>query len=411
MKFENTEVWGFEHSLRGMRNPKNSWDKSDSEYWLPNMYMNENVCGEDVDWTPYHIGQNDMKLAQTLIKGGNEHRKFLRQIFVSVDITAPLYWWKEFDTYKVGTTANSTSTMHKIMSKEFTQDMFEIEGIRGFKKEVKQFVPQYTDEEIWKDYPECNLYQISSHGRVKRKAYKPVNNHFLPEIILEPQYNESGYLYVKIFLDNKLDKRQNRLINQLVAKTFLDNPNNYIHVNHKDGNKLNNHISNLEWVSDEDNQKHAVANNLRQNKTYTYTGKLTQKQREEIKDKYKRGDSARKIAPDYNVTHTTILSVVNGEYDYGEHYSNDFEFFILILNRLNELRNEYLQTKNKDVWYSLIKILPESWLQTRTITMSYENVRNMYFQRRNHKLTEWSKSFIEWVKTLPYAEKLIMYEE
>ena len=109
MKFENTEVWGFEHALRGLRNPKNSWNKSDSYYDDNNNFV---------------IGENDMKLAQSLIKAGSEHRKFMRQIFVSVDITAPLYWWKEFDTYKVGTVANSTSTMHKLATTPITLDCF-----------------------------------------------------------------------------------------------------------------------------------------------------------------------------------------------------------------------------------------------------------------------------------------------
>ena len=84
MEFKNTDVWGFKHALRGMRNPKDSWDKSDSEYWLPNKSMEENVCGEDIEWKPYHIGKNDMELAQTLIKAGNEHCKFMRMIHVSV---------------------------------------------------------------------------------------------------------------------------------------------------------------------------------------------------------------------------------------------------------------------------------------------------------------------------------------
>ena len=114
MKFENTDVWGLEHALRGMRNPKDSWHLSDSKY-------DENAP------YGYAIGPKDMKLAKALIHGGPEHRKFLRQIFVSVDITAPLYWWKEFDTYKVGTTANSCSTMHKIMSKPITLESFEID--------------------------------------------------------------------------------------------------------------------------------------------------------------------------------------------------------------------------------------------------------------------------------------------
>lgn len=105
MKFENTEVFNLSGALRGMRNPMNSWDKSDS--------------------TDDKLGKNDLDLAKRLIKSGPEHRKFLRQIFVSVDITAPLYWWSEFDTYKVGTCANSCSTMHKIASRHLELSDFE----------------------------------------------------------------------------------------------------------------------------------------------------------------------------------------------------------------------------------------------------------------------------------------------
>ena len=130
MKFENTEVWGFEHALRGMRNPKNSWDKSDTF-----IYDEDTTSFDDGQRlginTPMciYIGPNDMKLTQALVKAGPEHRKFLRQIFVSVDITAPLYWWKQMDTYKIGTVANSTSTMHKLTSKPITLDCFEIDDI------------------------------------------------------------------------------------------------------------------------------------------------------------------------------------------------------------------------------------------------------------------------------------------
>ena len=222
MKFSNTSVMNFENAFRGLRNPKNSWNRSDSFYDgnLNNHYI---------------IGKNDMKLAQTLIKAGNEHRKFMRQIFVSVDITAPLYWWKEFDTYKVGTVANSTSTMHKLATTPITLDCFEID-----------------------DY------------------------------------------------DRNL--------------SLADNP--------KDDDGLDN-ISTFE----ED-----------------------------------------------------------------------------IIYVLENIRQKYLETKDKRYWKELVRWLPESWLQKRTITMNYENVRNMYFQRRNHKLTEWSESFIKWVESLPYAEELIMYD-
>ena len=118
IKVEKIGVWGFEHAIRGMRNPKNSWDKSDSEFKFN--FDNE---------LEFMIGKNDLGLMQRLYKAGPEHRKYLRQIFVSMDITAPLYWWKEFDTYKVGTTADSCSTMHKIHAKEFAVEDFSTEHL------------------------------------------------------------------------------------------------------------------------------------------------------------------------------------------------------------------------------------------------------------------------------------------
>ena len=224
MKFENTEVWGFEHAFRGLRNPKNSWSKSDSYYDDNNNFV---------------IGENDMKLAQSLIKAGSEHRKFMRQIFVSVDITAPLYWWKEFDTYKVGTVANSTSTMHKITSQPITLDCFEID-----------------------DY-EKDLFMYYEHSYVK------------------------------------------------------------------------------DMVAD-------------------------------------------------------------------------------IVRNCETLRQRYLETKDKRYWKELIRWLPESWLQKRTVTMTYENLLAMCSkgQRRFHKLNEWSgqdnpnvPNFISWARTLPYAQELIFIDE
>lgn len=132
IKVENIDVWGFEHAIRGMRNPLNSWDKSDSR-WCYENDIDEGacdvVCCGDCDSKFYEIGKNDIDLMRRLYKAGSEHRKYLRQICVSMDITAPLYWWKEFDQYKVGTTTNSTSTMHKIHAKEFTLDDFSIEHL------------------------------------------------------------------------------------------------------------------------------------------------------------------------------------------------------------------------------------------------------------------------------------------
>lgn len=214
MKFEHTEVWGFEHAIRGMRNPMNSWDKSDSYF-----------CEKDKD--AYYIGKNDLDLAQRLIRGGSEHRKFMRQIFVSVDVTAPMYWWSEYDTYKVGTTANSTSKMHKLASTEIDINCFETDDA--------QDLPDPEDEKFVREFAS-----------------------------------------------------------------------------------------------------------------------------------------------------TTIAS-------------------------LEYLRDRFNKTKDMRYWKELIRWLPESWLQTRTLTFNYENLRSIYFQRKGHKLVEWAV-FRDWEMTLPYAKELIALE-
>lgn len=130
IKFENTEVLGWVSAIRGMRNPMNSWEKSDSG-WSPD-WPRDNYIFVDEDTDDYYelaIGPNDQKLMTALRNAGTDHRKFMRMITVYVDITAPLYWWKEFDTYKVGTVANSCSTMHKIADKEFTLEDFSCEHL------------------------------------------------------------------------------------------------------------------------------------------------------------------------------------------------------------------------------------------------------------------------------------------
>lgn len=201
---ERTSVMNLENAMRGARNPMNSWDRMDS-------YYDEN--GD------YILGPNDLGLAMRLRKAGSDHRKYIRQIFVSVDITAPLYWWKEYDTYKVATVANSTSTMHKIASKPFSIDDF-------------------------------------SH------------DHMTPSTL---------------------------------------------------------------------------------------------------------------------------------------------EFMQTIVDKLETIRLQYLETKNKDDWYDMIQLLPSSYNQMRTCTFNYETLINIYYARKDHKLAEWH-TFCDWIKTLPYAAELILAE-
>ena len=133
VKVENIDVWGFEHAIRGMRNPLNSWAKSDSIKDTPSSYS---------------VGKNDLALMKRLYKAGTEHRKYLRQIFVSMDITAPLYWWKEFDKYQIGVVTNSCSTMHTIHKKEFSLDDFSIEHVSDDALDIDCSNGKYSNKPI-----------------------------------------------------------------------------------------------------------------------------------------------------------------------------------------------------------------------------------------------------------------------
>ena len=200
LKIENTEVLGWDAAIRGMRNPLNSWEKSDSQFVRDSDYGCFGVCpcAELVDCDCYHVGPNDLKLMNTLRNAGTDHRKFMRMITVYLDITAPLYWWKEFDTYKVGTVANSCSTMHKIAAKEFTLEDFSHEhlgyqSIRVLKDTIK--VMNDFREEFIKDHEKVNWWQMiqllpSSYNQkrtvmlnyeVLANMYKSRRNHKLDE--------------------------------------------------------------------------------------------------------------------------------------------------------------------------------------------------------------------------------------
>ena len=137
LKLENTEVMGWEHAIRGMRNPMNSWEKSDTKFYDESPEYRYEDCPD--------IGPNDLDLMKRLRNAGTDHRKFMRMITVYVDLTAPLYWWKEFDTYKVGTVANSCSTMHKIAAKEFTLEDFSCEHLDRFVKDTGMDVAPVYD--------------------------------------------------------------------------------------------------------------------------------------------------------------------------------------------------------------------------------------------------------------------------
>lgn len=190
IKITNAEVFGWDAAIRGMRNPMNSWDKSDSKHWR------ETIVGHEVEYRV--VGRNDLTLMKKLVKAGSDHAKFMRMINVTVDVTAPLYWWSEYDTYKVGTVANSCSKMHKIADKEFTLDDFShehlmqggLECIKNLCKDLNMCREQYLakhDKEWWwqmiqllpSSYNQKRTVQLNY--AVLRNMYHARRNHKLDE--------------------------------------------------------------------------------------------------------------------------------------------------------------------------------------------------------------------------------------
>ena len=177
LKIENVEVAGWEAAIRGMRNPKNSWAKSDRHWDYVNQGP-EYLTVAHFDDADFNIGPNDKKLMSTLRNAGTDHRKFMRMITVYLDITAPLYWWKEFDTYKVGTVANSCSTMHKIAAKEFTLEDFSCEHLCDDELELlKEIINRLNMNRIVfiaKDDKRVDQYSVMSdecYAKYKKKLW------------------------------------------------------------------------------------------------------------------------------------------------------------------------------------------------------------------------------------------------
>lgn len=406
VKIENVEVIGWEAAIRGMRNPKNSWEKSDSDYRPILCKRCDNCMSYQLEkWDDceqceveqqtnahdgFMIGPNDLDLMTRLRNAGTDHRKFMRMITVYLDITAPLYWWSEYDTYKVGTVANSCSKMHKMLAKPFEMNDFSFDKLSGYKNEIGQYIPDFDyDKEIWKEIGKTG-YEVGNLGRIRHG-----------ERILAGSYHSDGYIFTTI-------KGDQIPIHVFVAKAFVPNPDNLPEVNHKDGNKMNNSAENLEWVTRSENQRHAVDLGLQPKGLSTYTGKFTDKQREEIKELWNSGKySRREIAKIYGVSHTCINDILNNKYRYATKV-NIFETVARpIVDTLNELRDSYLretdEKKKKQIWYAILQLLPVSYNQRRTVMLNYEVLANIYKSRRNHKLDEWH-TLCDWIEGLPYSE-------
>ena len=374
LKIENVSTFGWKAAIRGMRNPKNSWAQIDSAV---------------VNGNGFVVGNNDYDLMYRLASAGTDHGKFMRMIVVTLDIVAPLYWWSEYDTYKVGTVANSCSKMHKLLYNPFEMSDFSFDKLPGFKNEIKQFRPDVDEEaEIWRRIDAD--YDVSNQGRVRHGSR-----------ILSGSVHSDNYILTTLH-------GKQIPVHRLVAEAFIPNYEKKPEVNHIDGNKMNNAVDNLEWVTRAENQKHAVDNGLQPKPAKTYQGKFTAEQREEIKRLWDSGMfSRRQLAIKYGVSHTCVNNIINDKYKYAESVNVFEEVARPLVDMLNELRDSYFACENeaskKQIWYSILQLLPGSYNQRRTVMLNYAVLRNIYHARRNHKLDEWH-TFCDWIESLPYSD-------
>lgn len=430
IKVENIEVFNFKGAIRGLRNPMNSWDKSDSFCCIDRLTCEgcpcegvDDTCNSTVGMDGVIVGKNDLDLMRRLYKAGTEHRKYLRQIFVSMDITAPLYWISELDTYKVGTTRNSCSFMHKGVSKPFEITDFSIHDERVYevllpakKKQYALRYPYETDE--YKPYIGKNgrEYKIFKNGRVVACRFEYTDTYgrhrVLDEAECKPSLNNSGYYELNIGGRNGVKW----LLHRLVASAWIDNSDDLRTVNHIDGDKGNNCVENLEWCGLTDNIKKGFEAGLFDNGKSLRASYLKWKnglrllnpvERTQLVFDYKdKGKNMRELADKYGITIQQVNSII------WESKKGCDELFTLCytwektIEELNALRNEYLDTKDTDVFQQIRCLLPCGYNQKFTITMNYENVMTIIKQRSGHKLDEWNQ-FVETLKGLPYITEIM----
>ena len=404
-----------EFIIEGMRNPMNSWDKSDSFCIDSCTECTDRLrCAREM--SPLgglsfrggkYIGPNDHSLMQRLANAGTDHRKFMRMMPVYVRITAPLYWWSEYDTYKVGTVANSCSKMHKLLAKPFEMSDFSFDKLPGYKNEPRQFRPEIDEDlEDWLPLKGDNYdfpgYFISCQGRIKHG-----------DRILAGSLHKDGYIFYSLYKDNKMVQVPGH---RLVADVFIPQGKNRDYVNHIDGNKQNNIPQNLEWCTASENIQHSINNNLQPKGLSTYTGKFSNDEREKMKERWNNGDfkSKREMAKIYGVSHTCINDILSNKYACVKRENIYENLARSVIDSLNELRDAYLNcdnnTEKKEIWYSIIQLLPSSYNQTRNVMMNYEVLSNIYKSRKDHKLDEW-KEFCKWIEELPYSELIVSKEE
>lgn len=379
------------------------------------------------------VNEKDLALLSTLVKRGDEHAKVLRGVVVWVEINAPRYLHAELDTYSVGAERlSSESTMHTLGTRGVTIDDFAIED------EIKELLREKVKieqprEPLYFEPPEhleCRAiekfgrkYEVWNDGRIYALPFEVIdssgdlkgrNKHF-PKRLLRPGGGQKGTGYYQVGLGGR--KGRAYLIHRLMAEAFVPNPNNYPVVNHIDGNKSNCSPSNLEWCTSSQNNQHAFKIGLKKITDYAKYCAFKRKTKFSLKDILhwkelrKDGLTLQKIADMYN-TRPEIVGKYTKE-KFIENWVEKNAIFYMAqayeetIDKLNAIAADYRVNKSVENLMALKSLLPESFMQKRIWIFSYQTLRRIYWQRRNHRLPTWHR-FCEFIETLPYADELIL---
>ena len=424
IKIENvvlpsTKQW--QAVIRGMRNPMNSWDKSDSGWYsIGAPGTNPAVANDQYLTAKYCIGDNDVNLMKRLVKAGTDHRKFMRMIPVYVDITAPLYWVAEHDTYKIATVRNSCSFMHKGVSKPFSINDFSVDEqisylLNPIKKEQYELTyPYETDEYKIYELDNGRKYKIFRNGRIVACEFSYTDNYgsgrtrTFAEREIKPSRTASGYFEVNI--GGRSGEKW--VVHRLVATVWHPNPNHFDTVNHINANKGDNSVENLEWCSRSDNIKLGFKDGLyEKNKLHlAYNSwklghtNVSPMNKFKIRDNY----SSKKLTIDdlkeeFDLSSKQIYTIVFHKPCNNEELFRMAYLWEHIINVLNELRSAYLETHDENIFFAIRQLLPQGYNVRYTWMANYEVLANIYKSRKNHRLPEWVE-FCKWIETLPYSE-------
>lgn len=446
IKIENVSTAGWEAAIRGARNPMNSWGKSDTVF--EDFYNDYEDCYgyHDVmmnryfsDVTPlsgeareafgndtFYIGPNDLKLLSNLAKAGSDEAKFRRMIVVYVDITAPIYLWQEIDTYKVGTVRNSCSFMHKGVSSPFSIYDFSLkneliyETLGGYElKKYSLTYPYETDEYRIYTAENSRTYRVYRNGYVVREEFEYTDNYgsgrtrIIPEAPATLYQTKTGYFVVKFSGRNE----GHIMLHRMVAEVWCEKPEGATQVNHIDGDKGNNCVENLEWVTPKENVEKAIETGLYDNLKSLHKRYVAWKHSSIVVPASRRAEFKQDILnklplPELKKKYGMTTNQVNNSRWTMTHSENEdlfqecyvWERLIWMLNGLREL---YLETKDNKIFQQIRCLLPQGYLQRATLMLNYEVLANMYHARKFHRLDEWH-DFCAWIESLPYAEELIV---